>query len=125
MITIQEAVINSPNINSNQELIIKLRIKKEDYTQDMIDEIYRIKDSGTPMAIVMQEFQQVEQNENTIGKKRAKLAYLMEKYAEKEWTDIETEKQRLYSKWWIKSRSQLQEEHLDWEILSYQAWLNY
>jgi hypothetical protein len=124
MIQITEAQLHSVSKNVNQELIIKLRIKPEDYNQELEDSLYLESWKKTPMAVVMQEFQNIEQKP-TIWEKRAKLAWLMIRYAEQEKTDIKTEVNKLYIKHWITSRTQLAEYQLDEEIKSYQAGLQY
>jgi len=124
MIQITEAQLHSVSKNVNQELIIKLRIKPEDYNQQLEDSLYLESWKKTPMAVVMQEFQTTEQKP-TIWEKRAKLAWLMIRYWEKENTDINDIIQKLYNKHKITSRTQLTEIQLDEEIKSYQAWLQY
>ena len=121
-IIIQESIIYSVTKNINQELIVKIKIKPEDYTQELEDLLYKTK---IPLAIVMQPFQSEEPKQPTIWEKRAKLAGLMELYAKKENTDIEIVKQKLYDKYKIKSRTELTEVELDFEIKSFISGLEY
>jgi len=69
----------------------------------------------------MKEFQKEEEIINNIPQKRAKLAYLMQKYAEKQGTDYEELVQKFYSKYKISSRSELSEAELDEAISMYKV----
>lgn len=124
MIKITESKITNPKINSNRELIFSCRIKREDYNNDLWDDICSLSDNWTPVAIIMEWVEEFNEKP-TISEKRSKLAYLMWEYSKKESTDIETEKQRIYNKYKISSRTQLTEYQLDEEIKSYQAWLQF
>lgn len=116
MIQIAESKIVNPKINSNRELIFSVRIKREDYNNDLWDSICLASDNGTPLAIVMQEFQWEEAPDNNLSSKRSRLAYIMQKYSEKQGTDAKETINKLYNKYNITSRSQLTEKQLDEEI---------
>lgn len=128
-IIIEEALIVSPTINSNQELILKLRVKREDYSMEIFEELISLKDTWKPMSIVMKQFQPTENPVDDyiwrINSKRQKLAFLMEQYCENQWIDTNTEIEKIYTRYNVNSRANLTEPQLDTEIKSYEAWLNY
>jgi hypothetical protein len=55
------------------------------------------------------------------AKKRSTLAYLMDKYCEVLGNDKEYERDRIYKKYGIKSRTELTDAQLDYEIESYKT----
>jgi len=128
-IIIEEALIVSPTINSNQELILKLRVKREDYSMEIFEELVNLKDTWKPMSIVMKSFQPTENPVDDyiwrINSKRQKLAFLMEQYCENQWIDTNTEIEKIYTRYNVNSRANLTEPQLDTEIKFYEAWLNY
>lgn len=124
MIQIEEAQLHSINKNANQELIVKLRIKKTDYTPELEEQLYNYSDNKEVIAIVMQPFtQQVVQVSKS--NKIQKLCWIMQLYADKQNIDISDLKQKLYTKYWILSRKELSESEIEEETKNYQAGLEY
>ena len=124
-INISEVQLYSINKNVNKQLVIKLIVNPIDYSQQLEDLLYDSSLNKKTFAAVFAEFQSEEVKLPTIWEKRAKLAWLMIRYWEKENTDINDIIQKLYNKHKITSRTQLTEIQLDEEIKSYQAWLQY
>lgn len=122
MIKIIESKITNPKINSNRELIFSVRIKREDYDNELWEDICSLADNWTPVAIWMEWVSEFN-SQPTIWEKRSKLASLMIRYSELIKTDPKTQTQKLYDKYNITSRTQLTETQLDEEIKVYQAWL--
>lgn len=122
-IVIAEAELTSPSINAHDFLVFRVRVANTDWNQETKDSIYAAARNGTTMAIVLQPFQQEAPKQDAMAQKRSKLAYLMQKYCEQEWTRIEEETSRIYAKYSIASRTELTEWQLDKEIDSYGAWL--
>lgn len=61
----------------------------------------------------------------SIMNKLQKLWWLMSLYCKKQWLSIQIEKQKLYQKYNINSRSELSEDQIDEEIKTYKAGLEY
>ena len=56
-ITIPEVQIISPQINSQRMLVFRVRCKPEDFTEEVRNAIFDASDNGTPLALVLAEFQ--------------------------------------------------------------------
>ena len=82
-ILIQEAEITCPTINSHRFLTFKVRVMPEDYDQSIVDAVYAASQNGTPLSIAMVPFQTNEQIQH-LPSLRSRLAFLMNKYCEKE-----------------------------------------
>lgn len=123
MLKILETKVHSVNKNKYEELRVSFLIKKEDYTPEIEQEFFRLSRDGECGALVFQwveNFEKVDRN-----KLLQDLWFFMIKYIEKVGGSIEQEKQRIYKKYKIKSRTEMTHLELQYEIDSYKAWLNY
>lgn len=122
MIQIEQAQVYWPTINSNEELIFKIRINKIDYTDELRQDIFSLARNWTAVAVVMKDFW--EPQPERIEEKRAKLDWWMKKYAEEIQRPFSEVLNEFYDKKKIKSRTELTAEQLDWAIESFKAWVS-
>ena len=105
MIQILESKLTNVSKNKYQEIKISFLIKKEDYNNEMEENIYSLCENGSIWALV---FNPIELTDNkSKSELLSTLHFFMEKYSEKEWTDINKYKQDIYQEFWVKSRSEL------------------
>jgi len=127
MIKINETKVHSVKKNTHRELSVTFLIKPEDYTAEIENLFYDLKNNGNLWAFVFNATEFTEDTGKSESQVRnemiSKLAFLMNKYAEKEWEDIESLKQTLYNKYWVTSRTQLSNEQLKKELDSFEAGL--
>ena len=127
MLKIKETKLTNIKKNKFEEITITFHIKKEDYSKQDEELLYKLFRNWNYWVLA---FQDVEFNDNTWksdkeikSKKLQYLALIMEKYKDKEWTSIEELKKQMYLKYWVQSRADLSIEQLDREIDSYKFWL--
>ena len=71
----------------------------------MEENIYSLCENGSIWSLV---FNPIELTDNkSKSELLSTLHFFMEKYSEKEWTDINKYKQDIYQEFWVKSRSEL------------------
>lgn len=120
MFQFQESQILTPSINGRQELVFKIKVKKEDYTLEDFEKM-ALMFENTSFAIVLAPFQE-EKQEDPLPKLRRQLVMAQKEYCEKWGYKEEDEKQRVYKKYNVISRWDLTIEQLESEIESYKAW---
>lgn len=119
MFQFQESQILSPSINGRQELVFKIKVKKEDYTLDDFERM-ALMFENTSFAVVLAPFQE-EKIEDPLPKLRQQLALVMQEYCDVAWETLEKELERLYNSYHIDSRLKLSEKAIIKEIESYRA----
>jgi len=117
MFQFPEAKVLSPSINSRRELVLKLKIKPEDYQMADFERLANMVDTVS-FAVVMNPFQE-EEIEDPLPKLRIQLVMTQKEYCEKSGENEEAEKNRLYQKYNVASRGDLTKEQLEDEIESY------
>jgi len=119
MFQFQESQILTPSINGRQELVFKIKIKKEDYTLDDFERM-ALMFENTSFAVVLSPFQE-KPPEDPLPKLRQQLALVMQEYCEVANETMERELERVYSDYKIQSRTELSEEKLIKTIDKYRA----
>lgn len=124
MIQIKEAIINSVRPLKNRSLAVTFWIKSEDISKEDIERLQEYWTNEIPLAWVLQEFTG-EVIEDIKPKLRQRIAILIKSYCEKENISEIDEIRRVYEKYWIQSRKDLDEKQLRELIDSYELWLQY
>ena len=121
MFQFQESQILTPSINGRQELVFKIKVKKEDYTLEDFERM-ALMFENTSFAVVLAPFQE-EKIVDPLPKLRQQLALVMQEYCEVSNWQITHEHWKICSEYWISSRIEMTEEQLRKEIESYRAWI--
>lgn len=121
MFKFTEWQILTPSINGRQELVFKIKIKKEDYTLEDF-EAMACQFENTSFAIVLAPFQE-EKVIDPLPRLRQQLAICIKEYCEASGTNEEWELSAFYIARWISSRTELSKEELEKAIDSYRAWI--
>lgn len=117
MFQFPEAKVLSPSINSRRELVLKLKIKPEDYQIEDFERLANMVDTVS-FAVVMSEFQE-QPIEDDLTNLRRQLVMAKKEYCEVSGSSEEAEKERVYKKYNVASRGDLTKEQLEDEIESY------
>ena len=80
MFQFQESQILTPSINGRQELVFKIKVKKEDYTLEDFERM-ALMFENTSFAVVLAPFQE-EKIVDPLPKLRQQLALVMQEYCE-------------------------------------------
>jgi len=125
MIKIPEVKISWIRKNKYKDISVTLSIKEEDYTLETENLLFDSCADWTLYAVVLSQFQNERQEteRDITNRLKQKLAYIMQKYCEKEWIDNEVEKQKLYTRNKVTSRWQLSKIQLEQELSMYEAGL--
>lgn len=118
---LKDSGVFSPKIDSSQNLVFTIKVKKEDYTPAMQQFIFDCYNDWKQ--IDLEVVWLVETNE--LPKIRQRLDLIMKEYCKKTNFSIESTKECLYIKYWIKSRTELTREQLEECIRFYQDWILY
>ena len=121
MFQFQESQILTPSINGRQELVFKIKVKKEDYTLEDFERM-ALMFENTSFAVVLAPFQE-EKIEDPLPKLRQQLAMVIKEYCEESGENEELELSAFYMARWISSRTELSKEELEKAIESYRAWI--
>ena len=101
-------------------LNINLHIKQEDLTKEEKDRLEEYRRDGTSLVGVLQEFQKTEKTEEE--KTRFKrMIILMQEYCNRNYIQKEHEKERIYEKYNVKSRTELSLQQIEELISQYEA----
>lgn len=115
-IKLTDCQVLSPSLNGRQELVIRIRVKKEDYDLSDYKNLCEMCDT-TQFVVLLQPFQ-----EETVDRKPKLIQTLVmtiKEYCEKWGYEEEDEVKRLYSKYKVNSRSEMTEYQLQESIESY------
>lgn len=119
---LKDSGIFSPKIDSSQNLVFTIKVKKEDYTPAMQQFIF---DCYNDWKLLDLQVVGLQEETNELPKLRQRLALIMQDYAKKTNFSIESIKECLYIKYWIKSRTELTREQIEECIRFYQDWILY
>lgn len=120
---IQDAQILSPSINASDELCFKLKLKKEDWDEQLKALIYLSYNEWKTLDLEIVWLQ--DQPEDVMRKLRGDLGSLMSVYCTQAHIDSQEELNRLYERNNVSSRTDLTRSQLDEEIARYRAWVEY
>ncbi len=118
----KDSGVFSPKIDSSQNLVFTIKVKKEDYTPAMNQFIF---DCYNQWKTLDFEIVWLKEETNELPKLRQRLAMVMSEYAQKTKTLEETNKKLLYIRYNIKSRTELTREQLEEAIRFYTDWILY
>lgn len=119
---LQDSWIFSPKIDSSQNLVFTIKVKKEDYTEAMTAFIFDTYNKWATLDLQVVGF---EEKDTEIPKLRQRLALTMSEYAQKAKKPLESIKNALYTRYNVKSRTELTRQQLEECIEGYTAWLRY
>ena len=119
---LKDSGIFSPKIDSSQNLVFTIKVKREDYTPAMQQFIF---DCYNEWKQIDLEVVGLKEETNELPKLRQRLDLIMKEYCKKTNFSIESTKECLYIKYWIKSRTELTREQLEECIRFYQDWVLY
>jgi len=119
---LKDTGIFSPKVDSSENLVFTLKIKKSDYTDWMRQFIFDCYNQWKQLDL---EVVWLEEKNDEIPKLRQRLALVMKDYAKKIKIPDEDIEKWLYNRYNIKSRSELTREQLEECIRFYQDWLMY
>jgi hypothetical protein len=117
-------IVGNPSINlSSKELRFAVIVKQGGYDTVGAEFISRAKDNGDELDIEVTGLQAIpeSQKQDERAKKRSTLAYLMDLYADQAGLSKEHHLNTFYLKKGIKSRTELTDSQLDYEIDSYKT----
>ncbi len=114
--------IFSPKLDSARNLVFTIKVKKEDYTEQMADFIFDCYEQGKSLDFEIVWLDE-KPDEDVMIKLRGKLWAMMNEYAKVHciWTNEEIE--RVYKKYNVKSRTELTRSQLEELCDSYYAGL--
>lgn len=114
--------IFSPKLDSARNLVFTIKVKKEDYTEQMADFIFDCYEQGKSLDFEIVWLDE-KPDEDIMIKLRGKLGAMMNEYAQVNKIKIEDEKNRIYNKYQVKSRTELTRSQLEELCDSYYAGL--
>lgn len=114
--------IFSPRVDSSENLVFTIKIKKTDYTEWMRQFIF---DSYNEWKTLDFEIVWMDDKNDELNKLRQRLALVMKEYSQKVKEPIEPLKNAVYSRYKVSSRSELTREQLEECIRFYQDWILY
>ena len=109
-------------LNARDELVFKITCKAGDYTPAELQLIKNAEVNWDMLDLQFTWLTNWDQEKNRKDKIQ-KLVFLMQTYCEKSNSDIEQEKQNIYTRNKVKSRSELTISQLEYEIDLYKTWL--
>lgn len=118
----KDSAIYSPKIDSSQNLVFTIKVKREDYTEWMTAFIFNTYNKGSTIDL---QVVWLEEKDTEIPKLRQRLAMVMEEYSKKSKEPLESLKNSLYSRYKVKSRSELDRGQLEESIRFYQDGILY
>lgn len=120
----QEVKVTKAILNERRELSVNLLIKEWDYTDIEAELLRQSKINWDLLDLQFTWLVKEDPNKNRKANIQ-KLASLMSLYCEKTNWNIEKEKQEVYERNNVKSRSDLTDSQLDSEIETYLTWIQY
>ena len=118
----KDSGIFSPKIDSSHNLVFTIKVKREDYTEWMTAFIFDTYNKGSTIDL---QVVWLEEKDTEIPKLRQRLAMVMEEYSKKSKEPLESLKNSLYSRYKVKSRSELDRGQLEESIRFYQDGILY
>lgn len=118
---LKDSGIFSPRVDSSENLVFTIKIKKEDYNEAMRQFIFNSYNEWKTL-----DFEIVGMaEEDVLPKLRQRLAMVMSEYSQKVKEPLEPLKNALYSRYKVSSRSELTREQMEECIRFYQDWILY
>ena len=119
---LRDSAIHSPKVDSSENLVFTIKIKKEDYTEWMRQFIFNSYNEWKTLDLEV-VWMAVAPDTDIMIKLRWDLGSLMNIYCQGAKIDIKEEVQRLYLRNWVKKKLDLTREQLETEIQKYRAWV--
>ena len=119
---LRDSAIHSPKVDSSENLVFTIKIKKEDYTEWMRKFIFNSYNEWKPLDLEV-VWMAVAPDKDLMIKLRWDLGSLMNMYCQGAKIDIKEEVQKLYNRNWVPTRLDLTREQLESEIQKYRAWV--
>lgn len=119
---LKDTGVFSPKIDSSENLVFTLKIKKSDYTDWMRQFIFDCYNQWKQLDL---EVVWLEEKNDEIPKLRQRLWLVMKEYSSKTKTLEETNKKLLYIRYNVTSRTELTREQLEEAIRFYSDWILY
>ncbi len=119
---LKDCWVFSPKIDASQNLCFTLKVKREDYTPAMMQFMFDCYNSGKSLDM---QVVWLEEKDTEIPKLRQRLALTMSEYAQKTNKPLESIENALYTRYNVKSRTELTRQQLEECIEGYIAGLRY
>lgn len=119
---LKDSGIFSPRVDSSENLVFTIKIKKEDYTEWMRQFIFN---SFNEWKTLDFEIVWMDDKNDEIPRLRQRLALTMNEYTRKTKTSEESNKKLLYIRYNVTSRTELTREQLEEAIRFYSDWIIY
>ena len=119
---LRDSAIHSPKVDSSENLVFTIKIKKEDYTEWMRQFIFNSYNEWKTLDLEV-VWMAIAPDPDVMTKLRWDLGSLMNIYCQGAKIDIKDEVQRLYNRNWVTTRLDLTREQLETEIQKYRAWV--
>ena len=119
---LRDSAIHSPKVDSSENLVFTIKIKKEDYTEWMRQFIFNSYNEWKTLDLEV-VWMAVAPDPDIMIKLRWDLWALMNEYCQNAKIDIKAECHKLYLRNWVPTRLDLSREQLESEIQKYRAWV--
>lgn len=118
----KDSAIHSPKIDSSQNLVFTVKVKKEDYTSWMQQFVFDTYNNWSTLDL---EVVWLEEKDSELPKLRQRLSLTMEEYSKKVRKPLESLKNDVYKRYNVRSRSELTRLQLEEAIQFYFDWIRY
>lgn len=119
---LSDSWIFSPKIDSAENLVFTIKVKKEDYTEAMRQFIF---DTYNKWATLDLQVVGLEEKDNELPKLRQVLWLTMKEYSQKTKKPIESLENDVYTRYKVTSRTELTRWELEEAIKYYRDWILY
>ena len=119
---LKDSAIHSPKVDSSENLVFTIKIKKEDYTEWMRQFIFNSYNEWKTLDLEV-VWMAVAPDPDIMTKLRWDLGSLMNIYCQGAKIDIKAECHKLYKRNGVTTRLDLTREQLESEIQKYRAWV--
>lgn len=119
---LKDSGVFSPKIDSSENLVFTLKIKKTDYTDGMRQFIFDCYNQWKQLDL---EVVWLDEKNDEIPRLRQRLSLVMQEYSLKVKIGDELAKNDLYARYRVHSRTELTREQLEEAIRFYQDWILY
>lgn len=114
--------IFSPKIDSSENLVFTIKVKREDYTEAMRQFIF---DTYNKWVTLDMQVVWLEEKDNELPKLRQVLALTMKEYSQKTKKPLESLENDVYTRYKVTSRTELTRWELEEVIKYYRDWILY
>ncbi len=119
---LQDCWVFSPKVDSSENLVFTIKIKKTEYTEAMRQFIFNTYNEWKTLDF---EVVWMDDKNDEIPKLRQRLAMIMSEYSQKTKTSEEANKKLLYTRYNVQSRTELTRNQLEEAIRFYSDWIFY